>query len=296
MAKIVRNLRRRGAAPSESHELVVPIQIDGVSKSYETREGEVRAVEDFSLDCRPGEFVSIVGPSGCGKSTMLLMVAGLIPATSGTVTIGETVVNRPYTDLGFVFQDSVLLDWRRTMGNVLLQAELRGLDKNAYRPRAQELIDLVGLSGFEDRYPFELSGGMRQRVSICRALLHDPALLLMDEPFGALDALTRDQLNLDLQEIWLTSQKTVLFVTHGITEAVFLSDRVVVMSPRPGRIEEVLDIALPRPRHLSVRETPEFGKYTSDIRRIFGRLGVLREEHGPAGGQAALSHQEAHAS
>jgi NitT/TauT family transport system ATP-binding protein len=281
--KLARKLGRSPAPPSGPHGQVVPIQIDHVSKSYETREGEVRAVDDFSLECRPGEFVSIVGPSGCGKSTMLLMVAGLVPTTSGTVTIGDTVVERPYTDLGFVFQDSVLLDWRKTMGNVLLQAEMRGLDKDAYRTRAQELIDLVGLTGFEDRYPFELSGGMRQRVSICRALLHDPALLLMDEPFGALDALTRDQLNLDLQDIWLTSQKTVLFVTHGITEAVFLSDRVVVMSPRPGRIEEVLEIALPRPRHLSVRETPEFGKYTNDIRSVFARLGVLREEHGSTG-------------
>jgi NitT/TauT family transport system ATP-binding protein len=294
--KARRKLGRRGASPAGPHGEVVPIQIDHVSKSYETREGDVRAVEDFTLECEPGEFVSIVGPSGCGKSTMLLMVAGLVPTSSGAVSIGDTVVDRPYTDLGFVFQDSVLLDWRKTMGNVLLQAEMRGLDRDAYRTRAQELIDLVGLNGFEDRYPHELSGGMRQRVSICRALLHDPALLLMDEPFGALDALTRDQLNLDLQEIWLTSRKTVLFVTHGITEAVFLSDRVVVMSPRPGRIEEVLEIALPRPRHLSVRETPEFGKYTSEIRRIFSRLGVLREEHDGTSGKPALSPQEAHAS
>ncbi|MBM4421611.1 MAG: ABC transporter ATP-binding protein, partial [Chloroflexi bacterium] len=181
-----------------------------------------------------------------------------------------------------------LLDWRKTLANVMLQVEMRKLDKSLYQARAQELLDMVGLTGFEDRYPYELSGGMRQRVSICRALLHDPPLLLMDEPFGALDALTRDQLNLDLQRIWLQSRKTVVFVTHSITEAVFLADRVVVMSPRPGKIEEILEIDLPRPRHLSIRETPEFGKYTSEIRRLFGSLGILRDEDGdaPAGGPA----------
>jgi NitT/TauT family transport system ATP-binding protein len=273
----VRGLRKRGgpiAAPGEA----LPVLIEGVSKAYPTREGELLAIDDFSLDCRPGEFVSIVGPSGCGKSTMLLIASGLVGASRGTVRIGDTVVKRPFTELGFVFQDSVLLDWRKTMGNVLLQAEMRGLDAGAYRERAQELLDLVGLTGFEDRYPFELSGGMRQRVAICRALLHSPPLLLMDEPFGALDALTRDQLNLDLQDIWLSSRKTVLFVTHGISEAVFLSDRVVVMSPRPGRIEEVIEIDLPRPRQLAIRETPDFGRYTREIQGIFARLGVLREQ------------------
>jgi NitT/TauT family transport system ATP-binding protein len=274
---VARKLGRRAASPHAPGD-PVPIHIEGVSKRYSTGDEQLLAVDDFSLDCEAGEFVTLVGPSGCGKSTMLLMVAGLIPRSAGSVTIGDVAVKRPYTDLGFVFQDSVLLDWRKTMGNILLQAEMRGLDASAYRERAQELIDLVGLTGFEDRHPYELSGGMRQRVSICRALLHDPALLLMDEPFGALDALTRDQLNLDLQDIWMKSRKTVLFVTHGIAEAVFLSDRVVVMSPRPGRIQEVIDIELPRPRELAIRETPEFGKYTSEIRGIFARLGVLREE------------------
>jgi NitT/TauT family transport system ATP-binding protein len=254
------------------------VRLVDVSKSYQTRDTPVQAVASFSLDCKPGEFVSLLGPSGCGKSTVLLMVAGLIPRTSGSITIGGVEVTKPQTELGFVFQDATLLDWRKVMGNVLLQAEIRGYGKDAYRGRAQALLDLVGLTGFEDRYPFELSGGMRQRVSICRALLHDPPLLLMDEPFGALDALTRDQLNLDLQQIWMTSHKTVLFVTHSISEAVFMSDRVVVMSPRPGRIEEILEIDLPRPRHLSVRETPEFGRYTSEIRRVFTSLGILRDE------------------
>ena len=209
----------------------------------------------------------------------MLMVAGLISSSSGSIEIGSSGVRGPYTDLGIVFQEPVLLDWRKVLGNVLLQVELRkGYDKRKYRARALELLDLVGLKGFEDRYPFELSGGMRQRVSICRALLHDPPLLLMDEPFGALDALSRDQLNLDLQSLWLQSKKTVMFVTHSISEAVFLGDRVVVFSGRPGRVVEVLDIDLPRPRHLSVRETPEFGRYAGEIRRVFSSLGVLREE------------------
>jgi NitT/TauT family transport system ATP-binding protein len=257
----------------------VGVTIDGVSKVYQTRGEPITALTDCSLELRPGEFVSVVGPSGCGKSTLLLMVAGLIRITSGTITIGDTRVTKPYTDLGIVFQEPVLLDWRKVLGNVLIQAEIRkGMDKKRLRGRAQELLDLVGLTGFEDRYPFELSGGMRQRVSICRALLHDPPLLLMDEPFGALDALTRDQLNLDLQSIWLGSEKTVMFVTHSISEAVFLSDRVAVFSPRPGRVVEMLDIDLPRPRHLSIRETPEFGRYAGEIRRVFSSLGILRDE------------------
>jgi NitT/TauT family transport system ATP-binding protein len=270
------------------HEQQVGVTVDRVKKIYETRGEPIVALEECTLDLRPGELVSIVGPSGCGKSTLMLMIAGLIPASSGTITIGDTKVTGPYTDLGIVFQEPVLLDWRKVMGNVLLQVELRrGFDKRDYQARARELIDLVGLTGFEDRYPYELSGGMRQRVSICRALLHDPPLLLMDEPFGALDALTRDQLNLDLQSIWLKSQKTVMFVTHSITEAVFLADRVVVFSNRPGRVVEVLDIDLPRPRHLSVRETPEFGRFAGEIRRVFTSLGILRDELAPDGAPAA---------
>ncbi len=255
--------------------LGVLVEVDSISKTYETLGEPVQAIDDVSLTCEPGEFLAILGPSGCGKSTILLLVAGLVPLTGGTISIGGTVVSKPYTNLGMVFQEAVLLDWRKVMSNVLLQVEMRGLDKKAYRPRAQKLIDLVGLTGFEDSHPFELSGGMRQRVSICRALLHDPPLLLMDEPFGALDALTRDKLNLDLQQIWLASRKTVLFVTHSITEAVFLADRVVVMSPRPCTVEAILDIDLPRPRDHSVRETPEFGRYTSEIRQIFSSLGIL---------------------
>jgi NitT/TauT family transport system ATP-binding protein len=256
----------------------VGVRIDRVRKVYETRGDPVTALEECTLEFKPGEFVSVVGPSGCGKSTLMQIVAGLIPPTAGTITIGDRQVKGPYTDLGIVFQEPVLLDWRKVMGNILLQVELRkGFDKKAYRGRARELIELVGLTGFENRYPFELSGGMRQRVAICRALLHEPPLLLMDEPFGALDALTRDQLNLDLQNIWLRSPKTVMFVTHSISEAIFLADRVVVFSARPGRVVEVLDVDLPRPRHLAIRNTPEFGRYANEIRGVFSSLGILRD-------------------
>jgi NitT/TauT family transport system ATP-binding protein len=253
------------------------VRMDQVTKVYGTHSKSVHAVDKLSLDIAPGEFLSIVGPSGCGKSTLLLMCAGLVPYTSGTITINNTAVEKPYTDLGIVFQDAVLLDWRRVIDNLMLQVEIRKLDKKSYLARAEDLLNLVGLKGFERRFAFELSGGMRQRVSICRALLHDPPMLLMDEPFGALDALTRDQLNLDLQSIWLRSRKTVMFITHSIMEAVFLSDRVIVMSARPGKIERILKIDLPRPRRLAIRETSAFGRYTKEIRDVFSSLGILRE-------------------
>lgn len=259
----------------QSGDSAATVRLDSVRKWYPTTGEPVHAVEDVTLELGHDEFISIVGPSGCGKSTLMLMVAGLIAPTGGTITIGSTEVTEPYTDLGIVFQDPVLLDWLDVMGNVMLQAKMRRLDRAESRERAMELLELVGLTGFEKRRPYELSGGMRQRVSICRALLHDPPLLVMDEPFGALDALTRDQLNLDLLDLWERSRKLVLFVTHSISEAVYLADRVIVMSPRPGRIEKIIDVDLPRPRPLSIRETPEFGKYANEIREIFGRLGIL---------------------
>ncbi len=251
------------------------VRVADVSKLYQTRDGAVLALDRVSLAVQRGEFLSIVGPSGCGKSTLLLLVAGLLPRTAGTIHIGEQLVERAYTDLGIVFQDAVLFEWRKVLDNLLLPIEFRGLDRRRYRARAEELLALVGLQGFERKYPHELSGGMRQRAALCRALIHDPPLLLMDEPFGALDALTRDQMNLDLQELWERHQKTVLFITHSIVEAVFLSDRVAVMSPRPGRVEAVLDIELARPRAFDVRETEAFGRYTREIRRIFEGQGVL---------------------
>jgi NitT/TauT family transport system ATP-binding protein len=258
------------------------VSIQGVSKTYPTRDGPLSAVDGVSLDFGRGDFVAVLGPSGCGKSTLMLMLAGLIGRTAGTISIDGTLVDRPYTNLGIVFQDPVLLDWRNVLDNLMLQAEIRALDRQAMRARARTLLSMVGLEGFEQRHPWELSGGMRQRVSICRALVHDPPLLLMDEPFGALDAMTRDQLNLDLQDIWLSHRKTVMFITHSIPEAVFLADRVIVMSPRPGRIASAIEVDLPRPRHLGVRETPAFGRYTGQIRALFEGWGVLRE-HDDAG-------------
>ncbi len=251
-----------------------------VSKVYETRDGPVLALDRVSFTVPEGQFLSIVGPSGCGKSTLMLLIAGLLPCSDGTIAVGDVRIDRPYTNLGIVFQEAVLLDWRRVLDNLLLQIEVRHLDKRAYRQRALELLALVGLQGFEHKYPYELSGGMRQRASICRALVHDPPLLLMDEPFGAVDAITRDQLNLDLQHIWLQTRKTVIFITHSIAEAVFLSDRVMVMSARPGRIEAQIDIDLPRPRAFGVRETPEFAAYARQIRRVFEATGIIRDTEG----------------
>jgi NitT/TauT family transport system ATP-binding protein len=253
------------------------VELSDVSRVFRTPDGDVHALEAVSLDLRPGEFVSIVGPSGCGKSTLVMLVAGLLPPSRGAITVGGRVVDRPQTNLGIVFQNPVLLAWRTSLDNVLLQIEMRGQDAAAYRDRARELLATVGLQGFERRLPHELSGGMRQRVSICRALIHDPPLLLMDEPFGALDALTRDQMTLDIQRFAGRGQKTILFITHSITEAVFLSDRIVVMTPRPGKIDVVIEVDLPRPRRLAVREDPRFAVYAREIRDRFMAHGVLRD-------------------
>ncbi len=250
------------------------IRLDNVSKVYQSKAGPVEACGEINLDIRESEFVAVVGPSGCGKTTILKMVAGLQPRSSGSITIGGRVVNAPQTDLGIVFQDAILLDWRNVLDNVLLQVDIRKLDRAQYEPVARRLLQATGLAGFENHKPFELSGGMRQRVSICRALVHDPPLLLMDEPFGALDALTREQIAMDIQRVWMEKRKTALFITHSIPEAVLLADRVVVMSPRPGRIAEIIDIDLPRPRKLD--SMPEkFSEYTGRIRSIFKATGVL---------------------
>ncbi|HEY2528696.1 MAG TPA: ABC transporter ATP-binding protein [Xanthobacteraceae bacterium] len=253
------------------------LRIENLSKVYATRDGEVRALNDVSFAQHRGEFLSHVGPSGCGKSTLLMIAAGLIAASSGAVRVGGRKVDRPRTDIGIVFQNPVLLEWRTALGNVMLQAEAHKLDRREAEGRARKLLASVGLAGFEDRYPHELSGGMRQRVSICRALIHNPDHLLMDEPFGALDALTRDQLVLDLQALVSDRRMTVLFITHSIAEAVFLSDRVVVMTPRPGCIDRIIDVKLPRPRTLAMRDTPEFADYSRQILELFLARGVLRE-------------------
>jgi NitT/TauT family transport system ATP-binding protein len=218
------------------------------------------------MDVARSEFVSILGPSGCGKSTLLMIVAGLISATRGVLQVGGRVVSGPLTDVGIVFQQDLLFDWRTILRNVMLQADIRGLDKVEARAKAMKLLQRVGLGGFEHQRPWQLSGGMRQRAAICRALLCDASVLLLDEPFGALDALTRDQMNLDLQNIWLADRPSALLVTHSISEAVFLSDRVVVMSRRPGRIVLDLPIDLPRPRTVEIRDSSEFVKFQHRLR------------------------------
>jgi NitT/TauT family transport system ATP-binding protein len=252
------------------------IRFEHVTKFFGEGQKRVHVVDDVSFTARRGEFISILGPSGCGKSTMMMLTSGLVPVSSGTIEIDGTRVTEPYTDLGIVFQQDLLMDWRRVRANILVQPEFRGLRVKDYEKRAQELLNLVGLSGCEEKYPFELSGGMRQRVAICRALVHNPSLLLMDEPFGALDALTRDQMNLDLQRIWYENKKTVLFVTHSIPEAVFLGDRVFVMAPSPTKIRESIEIKLPRPRNLEIRETPQFSAYIHRITQLFYQMGILR--------------------
>ena len=248
----------------------------GLSKIYDTLEGgTVRALDRIALEVREGELLAVVGPSGCGKSTLLKIFAGLLPKSEGEVSLRGIPIAGPRRDIGVVFQDAVMLPWRTVLDNALLPADVQDLDRATYLPRALALLDLVGLKGFEGKYPFELSGGMQQRVAITRALVHDPAVLLMDEPFGALDAMTREQMNLELQRIWLESRKTVLFITHSIPEAVFLGDRVVVMTPRPGRIAEVLEVDHRRPRALEIMATPEFGRRTTHIRQLLNAGGAI---------------------
>lgn len=250
--------------------------INDLSMTYASARGPIDALDNVNLKLREREFLSVLGPSGCGKSTLLKCLAGLEKPSSGSINLRGQTVKEPPEGLGVVFQRDVLLDWRTVVDNVLLPAELQGLDVAALRPAALNSLSNVGLDGFANRYPWELSGGMRQRASICRALLTDPDLLLMDEPFGALDAMTRDDLNIELARLWQEKQKTVLFITHSITEAVFLSDRVAIMSPNPGRIVDMIDVDLPRPRRLDVRETREFSGYITHIRALLTELGVIR--------------------
>ena len=248
-----------------------------VSKQYPSRKTSVHAVDNVSLTVGAGEFVSIVGPSGCGKSTLLNMVAGLISTPEGTIEVLGKRVSGPVTELGVVFQQHLLLPWRTVLQNVMLQIEVRHRRKSDYVDRARELLDRVGIADFADRFPDELSGGMNQRAAICRALIHDPELLIMDEPFGALDAMTRDQMGLDFHRLSRKEGKSVLFVTHSISEAIFLSNKVIVMSARPGHVMATIPIELGFERHLNVREEPVFTKYARQIRELFESMGVLRE-------------------
>ena len=252
------------------------IAVSRLEKTYLTRAGSrIRALADVTLDIGDGEFVTIVGPSGCGKTTLLRILGGLLAASSGSVELLGRRISGPSRKVGMVFQDPVLLPWRTVLDNVMLPVVVLRLDRATYRRRALELLALVGLTGFEDKYPHELSGGMRQRVALARALVHDPALLLMDEPFGALDAMTREAMNLELQRIWRESGKTVAFITHSIPEAAFLGDRVIVMSPRPGRIVDVVSVELGRPRDLDMLGSDAFGVYTRKIRQMLGPKGWL---------------------
>jgi NitT/TauT family transport system ATP-binding protein len=245
------------------------IDVRGVTMHYPGSGGGVLALKDINFGVSDGEFMSIVGPSGCGKTTLLKILAGLLGGFEGRASLKGTPIAKPRRDIGVVFQSPVLFPWRNVLGNVMLPADVQHLDKGQLRRRAMDLIHLVGLDGFESRYPWELSGGMQQRVGIVRALVHDPAMLLMDEPFGALDAMTRETMNVELQRIWMERRKTVLFVTHSVGEAVFLADRVLVMTPRPGKIQDELKVDLPRPRPLEIMNTEAFGSY---VKRIRGSL------------------------
>lgn len=254
---------------------VEAISVQELWKSYPSRDGCVHALQQISFSVKEGEFVAIVGPSGCGKSTLLKILAGLLLLSKGEAYLRGTPINGPRRDIGMVFQSPVLLPWRSVLENVLLPVEVQGLAGDCYRKAALELLSRVGLQEFAHRYPWELSGGMQQRVAITRALIHDPAILLMDEPFGALDAMTREQMNLELQRIWLERKKTVLFITHSIPEAVFLADRVLVMTPRPGRITDAVTVDIPRPRRLAAMNLPEFYVTVSSIREQFHAKGAL---------------------
>jgi NitT/TauT family transport system ATP-binding protein len=251
------------------------IAIDGVTKIFATADGEVHAIGPADLVIGEGEFVSLLGPSGCGKSTLMLMIAGLLPPTSGEIRVDGERVEEPRTDIGIMFQDNTLVPWRTVRGNVELQLELRGVSTASAAPRIDALLASVHLSGFENRLPFELSGGMQQRAAFCQTLVHEPRMLLLDEPLGKLDAMTREAIRRDLQTLWLETKPTVVFVTHSIEEAVQLSTKVCIVTPRPGRIDRVIDIDLPWPRNLAVKKSHAFTNYIAEIQEVFHGYGVI---------------------
>jgi NitT/TauT family transport system ATP-binding protein len=252
------HLTKNTSAPS--------LQVERLSVSYPTPEGSLAALEDVSFAVRPGEFICVVGPSGCGKSTLLRALAGLLPPDHGQVRLDGERVTSPRRQVGIVFQTANLMPWRTVLDNVLLPLELGDMPESQAHWRARVLIELVGLSDFAHVYPADLSGGMAQRVAIARALAHDPAVLLLDEPFGSLDALTRERMGLELLRIWRSQGKTVVMVTHSVPEAVFLADRVLVLTPRPGTIAATVPVDLPRPRDLQVMETGAFGALAGKVR------------------------------
>ncbi|HEU4947465.1 MAG TPA: ABC transporter ATP-binding protein [Kribbella sp.] len=249
------------------------IELDRVGQVFEGRGGRTQALDGIDLDVQENEFVTLIGRSGCGKSTLLRLIAGLLPPTSGGIRVAGEPVTGPRRDVSFMFQRPALLPWRSVVANVMLPVEISGGSKPAYRDRAHELLELVGLRGFERRLPHELSGGMQQRVSLCRSLISGPKVMLMDEPFSALDALTRTELSEELQRIQMELATTIVFVTHSIEEAVVLADRVVVLSPRPGRLREIVDITIPRPRTLG------HNAHVTDVARISSHLHGLLTDH-----------------
>ena len=246
------------------------LSVSKVQKVYRTNGRTLHALDDISFAVAENEFVTLVGPSGCGKSTLLKIAGGLLERTAGDIVFKGKPVVGPRRDIGIMFQTPVLFDWRTTLQNVLLPTEVLGLEPAASRARARAMLRLVDLEGFEDSYPYQLSGGMQQRASLSRVLVYEPDLLLMDEPFGALDEFTRERLNLEIQRIWMQQKKTVLFVTHNITEAVFLSDQVLVMTPRPGRLARVVRVPFSRPREIRLMKSPEFAALVFEIREILG--------------------------
>jgi NitT/TauT family transport system ATP-binding protein len=259
------------AAPSG-----VPIVLRQVGKTFgEEDEHPFLALKHVDVEIPAGEFISVVGASGCGKSTLMLMVAGLLKRSSGDIVVGGARVEKPITDVGIAFQDHLLLDFRTAFDNVMLHADIRGIPRAKVEVRAKELFEQLRLTHAMGKYPRQLSGGMRQRVSLIRTLVHDPSVILMDEPFGALDALTRLQVRTDLETLWLRRRPTVMFITHSVEEAVGLSDRILVMSPSPGEVVDDIHVDLPRPRPIVLGDAPEFGAYVDRIHRQFERMGVL---------------------
>lgn len=246
------------------------IQVKGLEKVYQAASGQLLAIENLSFDVQDGEFVTVVGPSGCGKTTLLKILGGILAPTGGEITLKGKPVRGPQRGIGMVFQNPVLLAWRTSLKNVLLPMEILGLEGGKYTKKARNLLKLVGLKGFENKYPRELSGGMQQRVSIARALIHDPALLLMDEPFGSLDAITRDLMNLELLRIWRETKKTVVFITHSIPEAVFLADRVIVLTARPSNVAGIFEVSISRPRDMKDRSSRAYSNLISSVRNLIG--------------------------
>ncbi len=255
--------------------MAATVEIDSVTKIFGSGADAVYALGPADLSVAAGEFVSLLGPSGCGKSTLLLMIAGLLELTEGDIRVNGELVDAPRTDIGIMFQDNTLVPWRTVRGNIELQLELRGLEPQHYGERIRDLVTSVHLEGFEERRPYELSGGMQQRAAFCQAMVHEPDTVLLDEPLGKLDALTRELIRADLQALWMQNRPTIVFVTHSIEEAVQLSNRVCVITPRPGRIERILDIDLPWPRDLAVRNTSEFTSYVREIQEIFHGYGII---------------------